>query len=48
MPFSPLGNQLLKGFPMARAIITRFEVMTAAEYDSLAVKSATTHYIIVG
>ena len=33
---------------MSRAIITRFEVMTAAAYAALATKSPTTLYIIVG
>lgn len=33
---------------MAKAIITRFELMTAAEYAALSVKSPTTLYIIVG
>ncbi len=33
---------------MADAIITRFTIMTAAEYAALAVKSKTTLYIIIG
>ena len=33
---------------MAKAIITRFTIMTAAEYAALTVKSNTTLYIIIG
>ena len=33
---------------MAKAIITRFELMTAAAYAALGTKSPTTLYIIVG
>jgi hypothetical protein len=33
---------------MAAAIITRFEVLTQAQYDALARRAPTTLYIIVG